>query len=46
LPDGRQTILIALTGRAQEHDRQRTRTAGFDHHLLKPIELNSLGQLF
>jgi signal transduction histidine kinase len=46
LPDGAQMILIALTGWGQEHDRQRTRAAGFDHHLLKPIEPNSLGQLF
>ena len=46
LPDGQQTILIALTGWGQEHDRQRTRAAGFDHHLLKPIEPKSLEQLF
>jgi signal transduction histidine kinase len=46
LPDGAQTILIALTGWGQEHDRQRTRAAGFDHHLLKPIEPHSLEQLF
>lgn len=46
LPDGGQTILIALTGWGQEHDRQRTRAAGFDHHLLKPIEPGSLEQLF
>jgi signal transduction histidine kinase len=46
LPDGGQTILIALTGWGQEHDLQRTRAAGFDHHLLKPIEPHSLEQLF
>jgi CheY-like chemotaxis protein len=45
LPDGGQTILIALTGWGQEHDLQRTREAGFDHHLLKPIELQSIEEL-
>jgi CheY-like chemotaxis protein len=46
LPDGGQTILIALTGWGQEHDLQRTREAGFDHHVLKPIELYSIEELF
>jgi len=46
LPDGAQTILIALTGWGQEHNLEQTRAAGFDHHLLKPIELNLLEQLF
>ena len=46
LPDGGQTILIALTGWGQEHDLQRTREAGFDHHVLKPIELDSIEELF
>ena len=46
LPDGGQTVLIALTGWGQEQDRQRTRAAGFDHHLLKPIEPDSLERLF
>ena len=31
--------LIALTGYGQESDRQRSREAGFDHHLVKPIDL-------
>jgi PAS domain S-box-containing protein len=32
-------VLIALTGYGQETDRQRSREAGFDHHLVKPIDL-------
>jgi CheY-like chemotaxis protein len=36
-PWGQQTLLIAQTGWGQEQDRQRTREAGFDHHLVKPI---------
>jgi PAS domain S-box-containing protein len=35
--DHRNLILIALTGFGQEDDRARSRAAGFDHHLVKPI---------
>ncbi len=45
LPYGGQTILIALTGWGQEHDLQRTREAGFDHHVLKPVKLHSIEEL-
>lgn len=31
--------LIALTGYGQESDRQKTRVAGFHHHLVKPVDL-------
>ena len=37
LPD---TRIIALTGWGQEEDRQRAREAGFDEHLVKPVELS------
>jgi PAS domain S-box-containing protein len=37
-PWGQDITLIALTGWGQEEDRRRTKTAGFDHHLVKPIE--------
>ena len=40
-PD-RPTALVALTGWGQEDDRQRARDAGFDHHLVKPAEIESL----
>jgi CheY-like chemotaxis protein/anti-sigma regulatory factor (Ser/Thr protein kinase) len=30
--------LAALTGWGQEEDRRRTKEAGFDHHLVKPVE--------
>jgi signal transduction histidine kinase len=45
LPDGARTVLIALTGWGQKHDLERTRAAGFDHHLLKPIGPESLDRL-
>lgn len=38
-------VLIALTGWGQEDDRRRTRVAGFDHHLVKPVNLEALQQL-
>ena len=34
--------LIALTGWGQHQDRQRTREAGFDHHLVKPADPRAL----
>jgi two-component system CheB/CheR fusion protein len=34
--------LIALTGWGQEEDRRRTAGAGFDHHLIKPAEIEVL----
>ena len=32
--------LIAVTGYGQESDRKKTREAGFEHHLVKPVDLN------
>jgi CheY-like chemotaxis protein len=37
--------IIALTGHASDEDRRRTREAGFDAHLVKPVELEELNQL-
>jgi len=34
--------LIAVTGYGRDSDRLRTKEAGFDHHLVKPIDLNVL----
>ena len=31
-------VLIAITGWGQVKDRERTREAGFDHHLIKPVD--------
>ena len=38
-------LLIALTGWGQEDDRRRSRAAGFDHHLVKPLDVERLSQL-
>ncbi len=37
--------LIALTGYGQESDRQRTFAAGFQHHLVKPVDLADIEAL-
>jgi signal transduction histidine kinase len=44
-PWGQGMVLIALTGWGQEADRQRAREAGFDHHLVKPVDSAILTQL-
>jgi PAS domain S-box-containing protein len=35
-------LLVAMTGWGHERDRQRSREAGFNAHLVKPVELNDL----
>ncbi len=37
-PWGGDMVIIALTGWGQEQDRRRSREAGFDHHLVKPVD--------
>lgn len=44
-PWGREACLAALTGWGQASDRERTREAGFDRHLVKPIEARHLAAL-
>ncbi len=44
-PWGKRLVLIALTGWGQPEDRRRTAEAGFDHHLVKPIEPKALEEL-
>ena len=39
---GRTTCLIAVTGWAQDKDKQKALEAGFDHHMVKPVEPRSL----
>jgi signal transduction histidine kinase/CheY-like chemotaxis protein len=41
-PDGGDVLLIAITGWAQDTDKAESRAAGFDHHLTKPIEPETL----
>ncbi len=41
-PDARGATLIALTGWGQERDRHRTAEAGFDGHLIKPVDIDTV----
>ena len=38
-------IIIATTGYGQEADRHKSRDAGIDHHLVKPVDLHVLEDL-
>ncbi len=38
-------VLVALTGYGQESDRQRSREAGFDHHLVKPADFGKVHEI-
>lgn len=45
LPQTAGTLLIALTGYGQEEDRKATLAAGFDHHLVKPVDFKKLASI-
>jgi CheY-like chemotaxis protein len=45
LPGFHDVLLVALTGWGQEEDQRRSREAGFDLHLVKPVEPDALKQL-
>jgi CheY-like chemotaxis protein len=38
-------MLVALSGFGQEQHRKRTTQAGFDHHLVKPVDVGALQAL-
>ena len=42
LPDVARIAIIALTGRGQERDRERSREAGCNGHLVKPVNVSEL----
>jgi PAS domain S-box-containing protein len=37
-PWGRNMIMVALTGWGQDEDRRQSKDAGFDHHMIKPVD--------
>jgi len=41
-PCGIGALIIAVTGYGQEEDRRRALDAGFDHHLVKPVDFSAL----
>jgi signal transduction histidine kinase/ActR/RegA family two-component response regulator len=44
-PGGNDIVIVALTGWGQEDDRRRSLEAGFDHHIVKPVDLLTLEKL-
>ncbi len=44
-PETQHAVLIALTGYGQPEDRRKAMEAGFDHHLVKPVDLEKLEKL-
>ncbi|OON64021.1 diguanylate cyclase [Massilia sp. KIM] len=38
-------LLVAVTGYGQEQDRRASAAAGFDHHLVKPVDMDRLGRI-
>jgi PAS domain S-box-containing protein len=45
LPGGDRIWLIALSGWGQNEDRRKSREAGFDHHFVKPVDVEALVEL-
>jgi two-component system CheB/CheR fusion protein len=44
-PETQGAVLVAMTGWGQEEDMKRSKEAGFDHHLVKPVEPSVLSKL-
>jgi PAS domain S-box-containing protein len=44
-PGLKNLVLVAMTGWGQEEDRRRSQEAGFDHHLVKPVEPDALHRI-
>ena len=44
-PWGKNLVLVALTGWGQDEDRLKSREAGFDGHILKPVDPEALTRL-
>jgi PAS domain S-box-containing protein len=42
---GKDIIIIALTGWGQEADRRKSKEAGFDHHMVKPVDYAALTKI-
>jgi CheY-like chemotaxis protein len=45
LPETSKTLLIALSGYGQAEDRRKSKEAGFNHHLVKPVDADQLQTL-
>ena len=45
LPGGKRPIIVAVTGWGQDEDRRESSAAGFDAHLVKPVDPAALLQM-
>jgi CheY-like chemotaxis protein len=45
-PWGNEMVIVAVTGWGKEEDRQNSRAAGFNYHLVKPVEPAALKRVF
>jgi two-component system CheB/CheR fusion protein len=41
-PGGERLLLVAISGYGQPNDRARSKAAGFDHHMVKPVDCGAL----
>ena len=44
-PDNLKTMIVAVSGYGQEQDRERSKSVGFDYHVVKPIDPAVLASL-
>jgi PAS domain S-box-containing protein len=44
-PEGKDMVMVALTGWGQEEDRRKSHEAGFDYHIVKPVDYRALMSL-
>jgi signal transduction histidine kinase/ActR/RegA family two-component response regulator len=44
-PEHARAVFVALTGYGQQRDRELSKQAGFDYHLVKPVEIGKLTQI-
>ncbi len=45
LPWGKNAILVAMTGYGQDEDKRQSHEAGFDLHLVKPVDMGAIKKL-
>ena len=45
-PETRECTLVAVSGYGQPDDQKKSQEAGFDHHLVKPVDLQLLQEIF
>jgi CheY-like chemotaxis protein len=45
MPETEEAVLVAVTGYGQWEDKERAKAAGFDHHVVKPINLTEITAL-